>query len=55
MALFLRERGYQAWALTGGFRGWLARGYPTEPKEVEMETTLEDICPECKTPMRDHV
>lgn len=55
MAQFLRKKGFQAWALEGGYQAWRAAGYPTQPKEAELGTTLSDICPQCKTPMKDHV
>jgi rhodanese-related sulfurtransferase len=29
-ALFLRNEGYQAWALEGGLEAWIEAGYPTE-------------------------
>ena len=54
MALLLRERGYQAWALNGGFQAWAEAGYPLQPKKVELKTTLAGICPECGKPMKDH-
>ena len=31
-AAFLREKGYTAAALAGGFEAWEEAGYPTEPK-----------------------
>jgi rhodanese-related sulfurtransferase len=31
VALFLKEQGYHASALTGGFDAWKAAGYPLEP------------------------
>jgi 3-mercaptopyruvate sulfurtransferase SseA len=55
VAQFLREQGYEAFALKGGYQGWRDAGYPLEPKEVEMATTIEDICPDCGKPMGDHV
>jgi rhodanese-related sulfurtransferase len=34
-ALQLRERGYEAYALTGSLGAWLDAGYPTQPKAQE--------------------
>jgi rhodanese-related sulfurtransferase len=34
VALFLKQHGYPASALTGGFDAWKAAGYPLEPVEV---------------------
>ena len=39
-----------AWAIEGGFRAWKAAGYPVEPKTIELQTTIEDICPACGQP-----
>ncbi|GEM_PF-1824675 len=36
-ALALREKGYQAKALLGGWRRWQGLGYPTEPKKQPRE------------------
>jgi hypothetical protein len=54
VALYLREQGYRAFALRGGYQAWGAAGYPTEPKEVEVSTTLADVCPECQAAVVDH-
>ncbi len=54
MALFLRERGYKAWALKGGFQAWVEAGFPLQAKKAEIETSLLDICPQCKAPLQDH-
>lgn len=54
MALLLRERGYKAWALNGGFQAWAGAGYPLQPKKAEIETSLLDICPQCKASLKDH-
>lgn len=54
MALFLRDQGYEAFALQGGYAAWRDAGYPLEPKKVEAKTKLADICPECGAPMSEH-
>ncbi len=54
MAQFLREQGYQAYALHGGLAGWLDAGYPTEPKTAERGRTVEDVCPDCGQAMGAH-
>jgi 3-mercaptopyruvate sulfurtransferase SseA len=54
VAQLLRDRGYRAYALEGGFAGWRRAGYPTEPKEAERDRTVEDVCPECGQPMQAH-
>jgi rhodanese-related sulfurtransferase len=33
IASVLRERGYNATALEGGYKGWLEAGLPTEPRD----------------------
>ena len=55
MAQYLRERGYAAFALKGGYQAWKAAGYPLEPKEVEVATTMADVCPECQKATADHL
>ena len=55
MASFLREKGFQAWALKGGFQGWRDAGYPVESKRAEVSTRLDDICPDCGATIRDHI
>ena len=55
MALYLRERGYRAFALRGGYKAWKDAGYATLPKEAEMAAGLPEICPECHGPMADHM
>ncbi len=54
MAQFLREQGYQAYALEGGLDAWLDAGYPTDPKEAERGRTVQDVCPECGGAMSAH-
>ncbi len=55
MAQFLRERGYHAYALTGGLAGWADAGYPTEPKVAERGRTVEDVCPDCGGALSAHL
>jgi rhodanese-related sulfurtransferase len=31
-ALFLRNQGYEAWALEGGLEAWISAGYPTDSR-----------------------
>jgi rhodanese-related sulfurtransferase len=33
VALFLRNQGYQAYAIKGGLEAWHEAGYPVEEKE----------------------
>ena len=47
MAQFLRGQGYRAYALRGGLDAWVREGLPTEPKAVEQERTVGDVCPDC--------
>jgi hypothetical protein len=54
VALSLRNRGYRAWALLGGYRAWQEAGFPIEAKADEMERQLEGSCPECGLPWSDH-
>jgi 3-mercaptopyruvate sulfurtransferase SseA len=55
VAQYLRDQGYQAFALEGGYQAWKAAGYPLETKEVEVATTMVDICPECGRAAADHL
>ena len=50
----LRERGYRAYALRGGLRGWRDAGFALEPKQAELGRTASDICPECGQPHAAH-
>jgi 3-mercaptopyruvate sulfurtransferase SseA len=50
----LRDRGQQAWAITGGYAGWRRAGLPMEPKSAEIERTPPAICPLCHQPMSAH-
>lgn len=34
MAFFLRQQGYEAYAVRGGLDAWREAGYPTERKEA---------------------
>lgn len=34
MALFMREKGYEAYAIKGGLHRWREEGYPVEDKEA---------------------
>lgn len=33
MAFFLRNQGYEAYAIQGGLAAWQEAGYPVEPKQ----------------------
>lgn len=33
MVLFMREKGYEAYAIDGGLHKWREKGYPVEEKE----------------------
>jgi 3-mercaptopyruvate sulfurtransferase SseA len=54
VALFLRDNGYRAWALTGGYRAWREAGYPIDSKAAEMSRRPEELCPECGRPWSAH-
>lgn len=54
MALFLRDRGYRAWALTGGYWAWREAGLPIDTKAQEMAREPGESCPECGRPWSDH-
>jgi rhodanese-related sulfurtransferase len=54
VALFLREHGYRAWALAGGYRAWRESGYPIDSKAAEMARLPDELCPECGYPWSDH-
>lgn len=55
MALFLRNEGFRAYAIRGGFMGWRDAGYPLEPKAVEVMASIDDVCAECGRPMSEHL
>ena len=54
MALFLREHGFKASALTGGYEAWRDAGYPIESKLAEVARRPEEVCPECERPWSEH-
>ena len=54
MALFLRDRGYRASALAGGYWAWREAGYPIDSKAAEMGRRPDEVCPECSRPWSDH-
>ena len=54
MALFLRDNGYRAWALTGGYQAWREAGYPIDSKVAELARQPDELCPECERPLSDH-
>jgi hypothetical protein len=54
VVLTLRNRGYRAWALLGGYAAWVEAGFPIEEKADEMERQLEGSCPECGRPWAEH-
>ncbi len=54
MALLLRDNGYRAWALTGGYWAWREAGHPVDSKAAEMARRPDEVCPECERPWSDH-
>ena len=54
MALFLRGKGYRAWALTGGYWAWREAGYPIDSKAAEVARRPDEVCPECKRSWGEH-
>lgn len=54
-ALMLRQKGFRAFALEGGFEGWKEAGYPLETKEVELTSIGDEICSVCGVPLKDHL
>jgi hypothetical protein len=54
VALFLRDNGYRAWALTGGYGAWRQAGYPIESKVAELARRPTELCPGCDRPWGDH-
>ncbi|MFN2588687.1 MAG: hypothetical protein ABR613_11295 [Actinomycetota bacterium] len=53
MALLLRDNGYRAWALTGGYAAWRDAGYPIDSKAAEV-ARRPDRCPGCGRPWSEH-
>ena len=54
MAQYLREQGYRAYALRGGFDAWVRAGLPTDPKSAAPRRTAADVCPDCGRPLSAH-
>jgi 3-mercaptopyruvate sulfurtransferase SseA len=54
VAQYLRDQGYQAYALRGGFDAWVRAGLPTDPKKVESRRVVAGVCPDCGRPMSEH-
>jgi rhodanese-related sulfurtransferase len=54
-ALMLRDKGFLAVALKGGFQAWNLAGFAVETKEVEQATTLGKVCRDCGRPLSEHV
>jgi hypothetical protein len=51
----LRDKGFLAVALKGGFQAWNLAGFAVETKEVEQATTLGQVCRDCGRPLPEHV
>jgi len=52
----LRDKGFHAVALKGGFQAWNQAGFAIETKEVEQATTVgQVVCRECGRPLSEHV
>jgi hypothetical protein len=49
----LRDRGFRAFAIKGGFLAWKQAGLPLEPKEFE-QAAAGDVCPECGRLLSEH-
>jgi hypothetical protein len=54
VALFLRDKGYRACALTGGYWAWREAGYPIDSRSGEMTRRPDEICAECDHPWSQH-
>lgn len=54
-ALMLRQKGFRASALLGGFEGWKQAGLPVESKQAELAAVGDEICGECGRPLREHL
>ena len=50
----LRDKGFLAVALKGGFQAWNQAGFAVETKEVEEATTVGQVCRECGRPLSEH-
>jgi type IV secretory pathway TrbD component len=51
----LRDKGFLAVALKGGFQAWIHAGFAVETKAVEQATTVGQVCRECGRPLTEHV
>jgi 3-mercaptopyruvate sulfurtransferase SseA len=51
----LRDKGFLAVALKGGFQAWNQAGFAVEAKDVEQATTAGQVCRECGRPMSEHI
>jgi 3-mercaptopyruvate sulfurtransferase SseA len=51
----LRDRGFRAVALKGGFQAWKEAGYPVEAKSVEQAATAGQVCSVCGRPLSEHI
>jgi 3-mercaptopyruvate sulfurtransferase SseA len=51
----LRDKGFLAVALKGGFQAWKQAGFAVETTEVEQATTVGQVCRECGRPLSEHV
>ena len=54
MAQFLKNQGFRAFALKGGYMAWLKAGYPIDRKVATAAMSLKMICPECGEPLEKH-
>ena len=51
----LRDKGFVAVALKGGFQAWIHAGFAVETKEAEQATTAGQVCRICGRPLSEHV
>jgi 3-mercaptopyruvate sulfurtransferase SseA len=51
----LRDSGFRAVALKGGFRAWKEAGYAVEAKSVEQEAAAGQLCSVCGRPLSEHI
>jgi hypothetical protein len=49
----LRDQGFRAFAIKGGFLAWKQAGLPLEPKEFE-QAAAGQVCPECGRLLSEH-